>query len=146
MTKTGTCVNRNDLFSSQTPSFNLEGTQAVGTPIGMMLTVICTICMLIYFSFKTIVVFTQLNPNLSSIQIDNLYDADEHEISLNEKGFNMAFSVYNKKEVKDDPSMVEFEVTLIERNSTSNVIANIILGNHRCSKQELDAMHPPHPN
>jgi hypothetical protein len=63
----GNFFDRYDFFSSEPPTFNVEGYKRFGTPIGFCLTILFTILTIIYgfsaayFSYSTAIIFQNEN-------------------------------------------------------------------------------------
>ena len=142
----GGFIDRNDFFSTPIPTFNVAGSDSVGSPLGCLLTLLCATCMLLYSGYKGILCFAQMNPNLSSIEIEDMYSVSEHRVDMNEVGFNIAFMVRKKNIPRDDPSFIDFETQLIERDDTGKVASKVDIESHRCSETELESMYPCHEN
>jgi len=112
----GSFFDEKDCFASPVPSFNMEGSDQVGTSIGCFFSLIMTTCILGYGTYKGVICWNQMNPNIYSFYVENTYPKN-YAIDLNEREFKIAFYVHSAsagREAKDDADLVEWTTQLLE--------------------------------
>ena len=82
------------MFARPVCTFNLQGEQKIGTPIGFILTILIYGCLTSYTISRFIFFVSASRPNISSFTLPSSRNGTE-VVDLREFDFNIAFSVVN---------------------------------------------------
>ena len=139
----GNFFDRHDMFSSDVPTFNIEGHGKVGTRIGCFFSIVMTVFMLSYGSFKTVALITRKNPGVAQYLLENAFSKN-FTVDMNQADFSFAFYVRdaNTHEPLDDPNHVEWSPMLMQEDpEDGNNYMPVPF--HKCTHEDLDEMAEP---
>jgi len=157
-TATEKWLDKHDNFAATVKSFNFEGRQRVHTPLGLVVTFILT-CILYAYGIKMFIklvtgdnpnVITEIQPESFSNetapdgQLDIAVPSNADPYNENKKPFKFAFAMrgYLDRKIKNDTSMVEWEVHVYKGNGSDEVVEHHV-GVHTCNESDYAEFYSP---
>jgi len=136
-------INQFDYFGQTIPQLTYKGHTKVGTPFGLLGTVLFTLCLLIFGASKFVHLVTFKNPLITKASESEKHLTVNDTIDLDSTNFQVAFAVEDMKtgESLDDPYYVEWYGAIWESDGISDEITQKI-GVHKCSAEDMKKFHP----
>lgn len=131
-------MRRMDMFLTPLPNFNLNGRQALRTPVGGAVTSVIFYTIIMYAALKLTHLLDRHNPNINSYTNRNAFEYSD-EFEMGSQGFRMAFGVerHKTREVLDDPRYVKWYAAAIDwDDAKGRQVKEIPM--HPCTKEDYD--------
>ena len=118
-------LNKYDYFGQEMPKSNYKGQSKLGTPFGLIGTVLFLVLLSCYAISKFVHLVTIKNPLITKASASEFHLTEETAIDLDTTNFQMAFLVRDMKtnEPKDDPAYVEWFGAIFESDGTKEWMA-----------------------
>ena len=136
-------INQLDRFGQEMPTFNYKGQTTLGTPFGLLGTILFTVLLSLYATSKFVHLVTLKNPLITKASETEKHLTDDSAIDLDTTDFQMAFLVHDMKtnEPKDDKAYVTWHGGIFESDGKKEKMVQKI-GVHKCTKQDLEKFYP----
>jgi hypothetical protein len=134
-----------DIFGVATPNLNFRKKEAVTSVTGMFMTILVYFIFFLYAAIKIMVLVKKANPAITMTEVPNGINA-EYVVNFKERGFKIAWSAesyLSGDDIMRDPSMLNWEVKLVNMIGGSENRKEFFMGFHRCTDEDYAEFYEP---